>query len=399
MKRTSRAFLRVTVAVAGVCLIVAALTVGAFAQSQNTQTLPAQNEPAQSLPRLPSGEASQQTLTLPQLAPQPMSPPPALPGSQGGEGELEVPVSPQPQSSIARVSITATDDSGHWVSDLRKQDVAIYEDGVRRTVLGLQRDFDTPISIGLVVDTSGSMSWKLPATRAALEHFITTLNRGDQVFLMAFSNRTYLLQTFTSTVSDLDRAIAILHADGQTALFDAVVHGLSLVEQGRWPKKALLVMTDGMDNVSSNTLDSTIETARRAGVLIYTVGLGTVGGRGPMMMGPMMGGFGMGFGGRRHFMGGGGEDERVDASTLQTLSDETGATTFIMNPRVSDMSALDAHFQRISMELREQYTLRYSSAGGSAPHQVRVEGLRDGIRVRAPKWAAAGAGGYSAFPG
>jgi VWFA-related protein len=406
MKRTSHAFLRVTLAVATVSLVVAAFTVAAIAQSQNTQTLPAQNEPSQTLPRLPSGQGSEQTLTLPQVAPQPMSPPPAaLPGSQGGEGETEVPIAPQPQSSIARISITATDQSGHWISDLRKQDVAIYEDGVQRPVLGLQRDFDTPISIGIVVDTSGSMSWKLAATRAALEHFIGALNRGDQVFLMAFSNRTYLLQTFTSNVSDLDRAISILHAGGQTALFDAVVQGLGLVEQGRWPKKALLVLTDGMDNVSSNTLDSTIQAARRAGVLIYTVGLGTVGGSGPtmmgpMMMGPMMGGFGMGFGGgHRRFMGGGGEDERVDASTLATLSDETGATTFIMNPRVSDMSGLDAHFQRISMELREQYTLRYSSAGGSAPHQVRVEGLRDGIRVRAPKWAAVGAGGYSAFPG
>ena len=108
-----------------------------------------------------------------------------------------------------------------------------------------------------------------------------------------------------------------------------------------------------------------------------------------MTITPMFGGgmrFGGGFG---HHMGGG-EDERVDAATLQRLSDETGATTFIMNPRVTDLSALDSHFQSISAELREQYTVRYASAGGARPHQIRVEGSRPGIEVRAPKWAGSG---------
>jgi von Willebrand factor type A domain len=164
------------------------------------------------------------------------------------------------------------------------------------------------------------------------------------------------------------------------------VQGLQKVEQGRWPKKALLVMTDGMDNASSNSLNDAIQAARRGGVRIYTVGLGTTGAS-TMEMAPVFGG-GMRFGGGfRHHMGGG-EDERVDAATLQRLSDETGATTLVMNPRVSDMSALDAHFQSISAELREQYTVRYASAGGARPHQIRVEGSRPGVEVRAPKWAS-----------
>jgi VWFA-related protein len=246
--------------------------------------------------------------------------------------------------------------------------------------------------MGIVVDTSGSMSWKLAAAEAALQHFVRTLNPNDQFFLIAFSDRAFLLQGFTDNPADLNRAIGLLHAEGRTALYDAVVQGLQKVEQGRWPKKALLVMTDGMDNASSNSLNDAIQAARRGGVLIYTVGLGTTGGSamgtGPMMMAPMFGGGGIRFGGGgfRHHMGGGG-DERVDAATLQRLSDETGATTFVMNPRVTDMSALDAHFQSISAELREQYTVRYASVGGTRPHQIRVEGSRPGIEVRAPKWA------------
>ena len=88
-------------------------------------------------------------------------------------------------------------------------------------------------------------------------------------------------------------------------------------------------------------------------------------------------------------------DERVDAATLRSLSDETGATTFIINPRVTDLSGLDSHFQSISAELREQYTVRYASAGGARPHQIRVEGLRPGMEVRAPKWAGNGTSGFA----
>ena len=340
--------------------------------------------------------APRQTLTLPQLAPQPSSGPAVeLPPARGQEGSLEVPEAPierQPQS-VGRIPVTVTD-NGRWVQDLRKQDLTVYEDGTQRPILGVQRDVDTPISIGIVVDTSGSMAWKLAAAEAALQHFVQTLNPRDQAFLIAFSNRAFLLQDFTNDPTGLNRAIGLLHAYGNTALYDAVVQGLQKVEQGRYPKKALLVMTDGMDNDSSNSLDDAIQAARRGGVLIYTVGLGTTGGGGPMIT---LGGVGIGFGfgggfGRPH-MGmpmGGGEDERVDASTLRRLSDETGATTFVMNPRVTDMSRLDAHFQDISAELRAQYTVRYASAGGTRPHQIRVEGLRPGMEVRAPKWTGSG---------
>jgi Ca-activated chloride channel family protein len=359
---------------------------GAAPAVETAQAAQSQNFQPGYVPQQPAQGAPDQTLTLPQAAPQSL-PPPAMrsPRSQGQEGTLEVPIERQPQTAVGKIQVTATDNTGRWIQDLRKQDLTVYEDGMQRPVLGLQRDIDTPVSMGIVVDTSGSMSWKLAAAEAALQHFVGTLNPSDQVFLTAFSTRTFLLQDFTDDPAALNRAIGILHAQGETALYDAVVQGLQKVEQGRWPKKALLVMTDGMDNASSNSLNDAIQAARRAGVLIYTVGLGTTGAS-AMGMAPMFGG-GMRFGGGfRHHMGGG-EDERVDAATLQRLSDETGATTFVMNPRVSDMSALDAHFQSISAELREQYTVRYASAGGARPHQIRVEGSRPGVEVRAPKWA------------
>ncbi|HLH76121.1 MAG TPA: VWA domain-containing protein [Candidatus Binataceae bacterium] len=341
-------------------------------------------------PPLPAQNGSQQTLTLPPVAPQ-SSYPPALeiPPARGQTGTLELPVQPRAQAGVARISITVTDDSGGWVPDLRKQDLTIYENGVRRPILALQRDTNTPASIGIVVDTSGSMEWKLPAAEAALRHFVNTLNPRDDVFLMAFSGRAYLLQDFTSDPAALDHAITILHAYGQTALFDAIVQGLVKVEQGRWPKRALLVMTDGMDNASTYTLPDVIAAARRAGVLIYTVGLG-VSNISNASNTPFFGGFGFGFG-RRLLAA---QQEEVDASTLRTLSEDTGGTTFVLNPRVTNLSELDAHFQAISAELREQYTVLFSSSGGSGPQPIKVEATRPGLDVRAPKWADAGA--YSA---
>jgi VWFA-related protein len=347
-------------------------------------------------PPSPNQGGSSQTLDLPRVAPQSSTTSSLeLPRSQpqGDTASLEAPIRRQPQTAVGRISVTATDNSGRWVQDLRTQDLTVYEDGVQRPILGLQRDSDTPITIGLIVDTSGSMAWKLSAAEAALRHFVRTLNPRDQVFLVAFSSRSFLLQNFTNDPGQLDHAIDMLHAYGQTALFDAVVQGLQKVQEGRYSKRALLVMTDGMDNESSHTLDDAIQLARSSGVLIYTVGLGTTGasstsgGMGGMNFQLMPGlSFGFGGGGFHHHQMGGGEDERVDADTLRRLSDETGATTFVMNPRVTDMSALDSHFQQISNELRAQYTVRYESSGGMRPHQIRVEG-RPGIEVRAPRWA------------
>src|SRR5271163_952919 len=121
----------------------------AQSQSQNLQPGYPPEPPAQGAP--------QQTLTLPQAVPQAPSPPVLeLPRSQGREGSpLDVPTERQPQTAIGRISITATDDSGRWIQDLRKQDLTVYEDGIQRPVLSLQRDSDTPVSIGIVVDTSG----------------------------------------------------------------------------------------------------------------------------------------------------------------------------------------------------------------------------------------------------
>jgi len=144
------------------------------------------------------------SLDLPQVAPQSSQTPTLeLPRSHGQDESLELPTARQPQTAVGRISVTVTNETGRWIQDVRTQDLTVYEDGIQRPILGLQRDADTPISIGIVVDTSGSMSWKLAAAEAALQHFVRTLNPNDQFFLIAFSDRAFLLQGFTDNPADL----------------------------------------------------------------------------------------------------------------------------------------------------------------------------------------------------
>jgi Ca-activated chloride channel family protein len=301
------------------------------------------------------------------------------------------PTPPAPQKNnghTTKISVTATDRGGRWVPDLSARDIDVVEDGQQRQILSVQRDSNTPVSIGLVVDTTGSMESKIGAAKTALAHFIGTLGPDDEAFIIAFSTRSFLLQDFTSDRSRLSRTLGLLHPDGRTALYDAVINGLRKVQQGRWRKRALLVVTDGIDNTSSHPLDDAIAEARRDGVLIYTVGIGSPGGGGgaSISFGPIM-------------IGGDPDDERVDDATLHRLSDETGATTFVVAARASNMGALDSHFQAISNELRQQYTVAYASDSDRDTHSLRVDSRRDDVVVRGPKFIGHGGGTATSFAG
>src|SRR5690348_2496572 len=242
------------------------------------------------LPTKPAHQGGNDALTMPRLAPQP------------GQ-ELELPSRAlRNQSGHEQVTVTVTDQNGRYVTGLQKGDFRIYVDGTQRPLEFLRRDLNTPVSIGILADTSGSMELKLQQLRAAISQFISNLNGQDDVFLFAFSNRPFLLQPFTTNHFLVRNRLALLHAYGQTALFDTIMDGLIMVRHGRYDKKALLVVTDGMDNASQATLHQVVAQARRMGVLIYSIGIGD----------PNSGSMGIAIG---PFMFGGDMD-RVDTQTL-----------------------------------------------------------------------------------
>jgi Ca-activated chloride channel homolog len=321
------------------------------------------------LPTTPSGQQGGDALTMPRISPQP------------GQ-ELELPSRAlRNQSGYEQVTVTVTDQRGRYVTGLQKGDFRIYVDGIQRPLEFLRQDLNTPVSIGILADTSGSMEPKLQQLRAAIAQFIGDLNSKDDVFLFAFSNRPFLLQPFTTNHFLVRSRLALLHAYGQTALFDTIMDGLIMVKHGRYDKKALLVVTDGMDNASQATLQQVVGQARRMGVLIYSIGIGD----------PNSGGMGIAIG---PFMIGGDMDH-VDTETLTQLSNESGARTFIVR-EVGDGEALREDCAAISNELREQYTAGFVAPDPSRPGyrslRVDVPG-RPELSVRVRKGVTVGGSG------
>ena len=340
---------------------------------------PIDNSQGGAVLELPTAPARQQggndALTMPRLNPQP------------GQ-ELELPSRAlRNQSGYEQVTVTVTDQNGRYVTGLQKGDFRIYVDGIQRPLEFLRQDLNTPVSVGILADTSGSMEPKLQQLRSAISQFIGDLNSQDDVFLFAFSNRPFLLQPFTTNHFLVRSRLVLLHAYGQTALFDTIMDGLIMVRHGRYDKKALLVVTDGMDNASQATLQQVVGQARRMGVLIYSIGIGD----------PNSGGMGIAIG---PFLFGGDMDH-VDTQTLSELSNESGARTFVVR-EVGDGEALRQDCAAISNELREQYTAGFVAPDPSRPGyrslRVDVPG-RPELTVRVRKGVTVGSGTEYAGPG
>ena len=327
------------------------------------------------LPAMPGRQGGNATTTLPRLAPQPGAQSLTLPSR-----ELRA------QQGYKQVTVTVTDQQGRYVTDLRANDFKLLVDGQPRQISFFRQDLNTPVSIGILVDTSGSMQPKLTQARAAISEFVRNLNAQDDIFLFAFSSRPFLLQPFTTNHYLVLSRLELLHAYGQTALFDTILDGLLMVQHGRYDKKALLVITDGMDNTSQSTLAQVVGQARRMGVLVYSIGIGDPN----ASSGP---------GGPFASLLFGGDIDQVDARTLDLLSSETGAKTFIIR-EVGDGVALRNACASISRELREQYTIGFvapdASRGGYRTVHVDVP-ARPGDHVRVRKGVEVGSGPDSAY--
>jgi Ca-activated chloride channel family protein len=307
--------------------------------------------------------------------------------SQPQQRTLEPPrqqavIPPRPQSETPRptqlVTVTVTDPNGRYVSGLSREDFIVYEDGVRQDITYFNTGEKEPVSLGLVVDTSSSMHAKIGRARLALHRFVGSIQPQDEVFVEEFNVQPALVQDFTDSRRLLAQAVNRLRPAGGTALHDAILDGLRRIKRGRHQKKALIVISDGLDTASLASLNQTIDIARRSGVLIYTIGIGS----------PHGGGISVAIGPLAVFGGGGGFDEQVDARTLQALSDETGGKHFLLSTHdvIANETVLETATETISRELRVQYSVGYASAsGGRRYHNVRVETRQDDLVVRAQK--------------
>ncbi len=152
-------------------------------------------------------------------------------------------------ADLVLIPVSVTDHSNRFIIGLRQQDFQILEDGVAQKIVSLSGE-DTPLSVGLLYDRSGSMGDKRQTARQAVTQFLKTMNIPDEAFLVDFADNAEVAQGFTTRTEELDLKLAFLQPGGLTALLDAVHLGLREMKNSRNPRKALLIVSDGGDNHS-----------------------------------------------------------------------------------------------------------------------------------------------------
>jgi Ca-activated chloride channel family protein len=176
--------------------------------------------------------------------------------------------------NLVLLHVSVVNDRGQFVSGLKESDFRIGEDKIEQKISVFSQE-DVPVSMGLVVDNSGSMRDKRPQVNAAALTLVKTSNSQDEAFVVNFNDDFYLdtIHDFTSDVNEMKDALERIDARGSTALYDAVIGSLDHLKKGSKDKKVLLVVTDGVDNASRRTLANAVQEAQRSDALIYSVGV------------------------------------------------------------------------------------------------------------------------------
>jgi VWFA-related protein len=287
-----------------------------------------------------SGRANaQQQGTNPQKPP----PPPEQPQQQKPEQKGGYTL----RSDVDMVVLRATvlDQHGDFVNGLPGDAFHVYEDKVEQK-LSIAKQEDVPVSMGLVIDNSGSMRDKRAKVNAAALTLVQSSNKDDEAFVVNFNDDFYLdtEHDFTNDVNEMKEALERIDARGSTALYDAVIGSLDHLKKAHKDKKVLLVVTDGEDNESRKKLEDVIQEAERSDAVIYTIGLLNEESK---------------------------SSARKAKKALQDMSEATGGVAFFPE-EVGDTQAI---CQQIAHDIRNQYTLAYY------PTNARRDGTYRSVRV------------------
>lgn len=247
-------------------------------------------------------------------------------------------------SRLVVLHTTVRDKKEHLVTDLTQSDFQVFEDGQQQTLKIFRRE-DVPVSLGILVDNSGSMRDKRLKVNAAAVDFVKASHPQDEVFIVNFNDEAFLDRPFTHDIALLQDALQRIDARGGTAFYDAI--GMSqdyLVEKAKWDKRVLLVITDGEDNASRDTLEKLVRQMQETNTVVYAVGLL-------------------------------GEEDRRSAKraerAIKNIVRATGGAAFFPET-VDEVHELA---QQVATDIRNQYILAYSPSGDKGPgyRQVKVE--------------------------
>ncbi|HEY2291584.1 MAG TPA: VWA domain-containing protein [Thermoanaerobaculia bacterium] len=255
---------------------------------------------------------------------------------------------------LVELYAAVSDRSGNLVNDLKQDDFEVYEAGKKQEVVKFDAVKNLPLTVCMLIDTSGSMASSLSSAQQAATGFLQSVMKpGDKAFAVSFARRPRLDIAPTDDIEAVVQAISGLQAVGDTALHDALVHSLYYF-RGIKGQRALVLLSDGDDNSSYITYKEAMEYASRSGVAVYTIGLNLT------------------------FF-----DTSIKAK-LGELSTASGGRAFFTN----DPKELPAIYKQIEVELRSRYLLAYNSteAGtqtGYRPVEVKVK--KSGLKARAEK--------------
>lgn len=276
--------------------------------------------------------------------------------------QVVTPAAFRTSAQMVLVPVTVTDHYGKTVTGLGARDFMVFDDQTPQPIMSFTSE-DAPCSVGIVLDTSGSMRYTLGAAKDIAHAFFATSNPEDEFLLLTVSTEPAAVSGFTTHTDALEDTLQLTRPAGMTALIDTVYLGLNRMRAAKQPRRALLIISDGLENNSRYSKSELMRVALEADVQIYALivdGLhstssSTVPFRPSMVRKP-----------------GDQGQERQGPSMLEELSDKTGGLHFRVH------SAADARESvvKVGLALRNQYVIAYS-APGSGPtgkwHRIRVK--------------------------
>jgi Ca-activated chloride channel homolog len=274
-------------------------------------------------------------------------------------------------STLVVIPVSVTDASNHFVLNIEKDHFSVFEDGVKQRITQFAGE-DAPLSIGLLVDVSGSMGQKLAISQSAVSEFLKTMSPQDEEFLIEFSGHAELAVGFTRDPQEIKNKMNSLQSAGLTALLDAVHLGLVEMKSAKNPRKALLILSDGGENNSRYSASEIKEIVRQADVQTYCMGV--------FESTPFLGLS---------------TAEISGPGLLAEISEQTGGRLF----PARSFSALPSIARRIGVELRNEYILAYSPSNSSQDGKFRKVDVKlqapDGLSDLKARWRS---GYYAPVP-
>jgi Ca-activated chloride channel homolog len=272
-------------------------------------------------------------------------------GANGPESEPLI----RATTNLVTIYASVSDINGRFIAGLKPDNFEIYDNGTRQDIEYFSQE-ERPLSIGIVFDTSASMKDRIGRATEALNHFLQLQHNDDEYFLLTFNTTVHMAHNYTASKANIINSLNDVCPSGLTALNDAIYAGIEKLKQGRYSKRALLVISDGQDNSSWYNSKDLSNILREADVQIFTVGITD---EGKTVDTNIL--------------------EREGRALLRQFSEQSGGRAFFP----TNMEQFDKTLAQVSSELRNQYSLGFSPSSGldGRWHKLQVK-VKNDTRAR-----------------